>query len=1059
MRPIARKSTRLSASCGVVTTYLALLLSGPAVAVPVAGDVPATKGVQAQGVSTVESMHPEGVSRSERGCSSDDPNRVDVYVGSKSGDYWKYMSPLIERARAKLHGRYSFELHETHGSMDNYLRMKRCPRSLGLMQEDVADLGVKMDQRARGKPQVIRALGSPFAEHVFVIAPRRIQDLDDVRAIDLGSDASGSAFTFSRVAPELEGFFRLRPVISRRGGVNRSAFPEMSSADASVQAAFRVSRKADLVGWDIGPQGNNQLLDLGEATIQRIVVALPVYNEGEIVTPDGTRLQTLDVDTLVLGGMGLPEEVGTLLVALMAQELGVTGEDLMAPAGARQPFQDLGVPEHPVLIRTKMGALPYLDAGIALALSVLLLLLHLWLWMRGSYYGWVWKRNRLQPPPRSTVRRHAWSVTVLLLVVVWTLAASLLLKWVEVEPLLQGRLTDASGVWRMNLRESLTWMFVLVSMGQDQSVFPVTTAGRLLAVSIQLGSWLGLLWVLGSLSVGVVERVIRRFLKQEVPVKLTQHVVICNWRPTAEIILTELRNAAVVGEQPRRLPIVLIGEGVKDDAADLHEDVYVVAGRASERVVLQRAHVGSAKAVIILRSSDEAVESDAQAVMTCIEVRRLTERAGRNPDEQVVLAEVFEASVGADMRRLGVREVGTEGSFEVSLMAQTVITPRISHFFDELLRYEQDSVELYTTRVPPWLTGHSKTFGEAVSALYHASLLVTPDNPLLLVGIQRGSDPAAPVLLNPRGGAEQIRSLAVDDRCIVLAYHAPDDGALAGFDPAKLSEAHPVAPLTTHHERGQARVPAPTKRRLKQHIAFCGWSSAGARILKELRLADHVAHSDAAVVVLTDKPVKLEQGEIFEDVTVIPMDPSAPGALVRANLAEARSIVLLADRDKPTPDSHSLLLALRIEALLADLPASTTARRPNVSAEVVDPRWVSYFKHIGVDEPVCATEMLYRVFAQAVNNPSSVSIFQHLLRITADTNEVYLVAVPNDLMEDAHFADAVQWYSDNRSADNPALLVGYRTPRLEVVVNPRGDALRERLTAEHCLLVMQYQRA
>ena len=186
------------------------------------------------------------------------------------------------------------------------------------------------------------------------------------------------------------------------------------------------------------------------------------------------------------------------------------------------------------------------------------------------------------------------------------------------------------------------------------------------------------------------------------------------------------------------------------------------------------------------------------------------------------------------------------------------------------------------------------------------------------------------------------------------------------------------------------------------------------------------------------------------------MSPHDRGALERVSIDAARAVLLLADREYDRPDRRTLLLSLRVETLLSR--ACVSLYRPNVVAEVVDPRQAHYIRQAGVDEVVCATEMLYRVFAQAVNNPDIVPVFQDLLRVTPDTNEIYLVHVPAHLIG-ATWRQAFRWYCENRSDDNPALLLGYRTARPEcrLVVNPLDEAGLVELTADHRLLVMQYE--
>ena len=337
---------------------------------------------------------------------------------------------------------------------------------------------------------------------------------------------------------------------------------------------------------------------------------------------------------------------------------------------------------------------------------------------------------------------------------------------------------------------------------------------------------------------------------------------------------------------------------------------------------------------------------------------------------------------------------------------------------------------------------------------------------MILVGVHRPRPGKPSVELNPRGGADTVGVLTATDQLIVVSYTM----SRAVLPPVTLADAAEATAMVMPggtSQPGAVATDRPT-------VVFCSWSDHGSEILRRMREAENVTRQTTDVIIVTDKPVHLE-ASLLSGVVVKPLGPYVAGAFDYIDLTGARAICILADREREYPDNHTLLVAMRVRAALsrAELAArdrgDVLSQRPNISAEVVDPRQARHFREADVDEVVCVQEILYRAFAQAIVNPVTLSIFQQLLRVSDDTNEVYLVPVAPDLLPSSDasgnvvgagmtFADAMMRRASKRSNSNPALVLGYRTPNNRLVVNPRGKDLGEILTSDHLLLVMLYQR-
>ncbi len=978
------------------------------------------------------------------------PQTILWFAPPEGSAYHEYLKTLTEEATKRLGPGYEFEFQASVGSVENYNEVGLPGRAaIALVQEDVAAGKGRLGRATARRVRHIRALARPMTEYVFVVAPEGIESLDDVKRMSIGAKASGSAFTFHRLSVTWNALHPVRELLvqpDRERGFLWELKPG-APLELACEAAFLVSMTPDR----LLKAGDFHLLSLDPGLQNRILLDNEGYRAHELPDPQapGETITTIAVDTLLIASTSLPVEVAEVLIDIVAEQKGIDlGE--VEETDDKQPlvFQSMPLPEHNALIRAKMGRYPYLGLILVTLFALLLFSIHVFLTKSGWYYERARAIVRTEERSRILTRRFQYAVGVLLVVIAWTLAASGLIKYVEARPLLEGTAVDDSGLWQMDLQEMLTWMLVLVSMGNDQAVFPVTQQGRLLAVSVQIGSWTGLVWLFGSVLIGVLEDLVKRVMKLEVQLRVKDHLVICNWNAAAEVIIRECRDAAKVRHEAA-MPVVIIGEELDDAVTGRYADVHFVQGSALDRATLLRACVPNAAAVVVLADGSEPLTSDARCAMIAMEVNVAT-CARTGEAEARVFAEVLDETSGRDMATIGVYDVGSEDQFEVALLAQASLTPRISHFYDAVLDFAEDSVELYSIPVPPALHGRPVEFATVVTETFRASRV---GNPQIAVGVLANGRGKA--RLNPRSDAAKLRALGPDDCLLVLAWEKPDL-ALAARHGRAIGTSEELSAM----HRAKSSKPRPDLEEsipdgdMRGHVVVLNWSEQGARVLHEIHQARSVGRRARAVIV-TDKPVHFGNAANFPDVTVIPMSPHTPGALTRTSMATARSVLILADRESPKPDSRTLLLGLRIERLLR---GQLMGYRPNVVAEVVDPQHADYIRKSGVDEAICATETLYRVFAQAVTNPAVVPIFQDLLRFSSDTNEVYLTRTP-ECLEGATYLQAFEWYAQSRSEKNPALLMGYRLPSDRgntLVLNPRKEQLNEILTADHRMLVMQW---
>ena len=177
---------------------------------------------------------------------------------------------------------------------------------------------------------------------------------------------------------------------------------------------------------------------------------------------------------------------------------------------------------------------------------------------------------------------------------------------------------------------------------------------------------------------------------------------------------------------------------------------------------------------------------------------------------------------------------------------------------------------------------------------------------------------------------------------------------------------------------------------LSDHYVICNWNDLGDQIIRELHAA--VLGERRAIVIVTDQPERVPKVEPetdddpYHNVFVIPGDPTSDRILARASIAQAETAIVLSDpREGKYADTKSVLIALAIEAI---------EPRVHTIVELLNSRSRIHFRYTHVDEVVCVDELTEKLLAQTAITHGLSEFYMRLLTATEDTNEVYVVAVP-----------------------------------------------------------------
>ncbi len=153
------------------------------------------------------------------------------------------------------------------------------------------------------------------------------------------------------------------------------------------------------------------------------------------------------------------------------------------------------------------------------------------------------------------------------------------------------------------------------------------------------------------------------------------------------------------------------------------------------------------------------------------------------------------------------------------------------------------------------------------------------------------------------------------------------------------------------------------------------------------------------MVIIHDKPEMIDLPDkqddpAFNDVYIVKGDPTSEVILRRARVTRAHSIVVLADDrqgehadGKTHPDLHR---------------ASATCARGtpalNVAVECRNVNNQHHLKKAGADEIISSDELGLRLLARTALFHGMTHIYQELLTVGRDANEIYSLDVPTSLV-------------------------------------------------------------
>jgi voltage-gated potassium channel len=229
---------------------------------------------------------------------------------------------------------------------------------------------------------------------------------------------------------------------------------------------------------------------------------------------------------------------------------------------------------------------------------------------------------------------------------------------------------------------------------------------------------------------------------------------------------------------------------------------------------------------------------------------------------------------------------------------------------------------------------------------------------------------------------------------------------------------------------------------MSEHLVLCNWAPRGLEWVREVHSS--IVGDKRPVVIIHDNPDEVELPDklddpAFNDVYIVKGDPANEVILRRAKVAQAHSVVVLADdRQGPHADGKSIVCCIAVKNVCRG------DQQPNVLVECLDPKYRAHMRKAGADEVISAAEFGLRLLARAALFHGMTRVYQELLTVGRDANELYLIPIPAGLVGKP-FVEVAGLFLNDRANRNACLLIGiYRGEKM--MLNPvAGEAgpLRE----------------
>lgn len=226
---------------------------------------------------------------------------------------------------------------------------------------------------------------------------------------------------------------------------------------------------------------------------------------------------------------------------------------------------------------------------------------------------------------------------------------------------------------------------------------------------------------------------------------------------------------------------------------------------------------------------------------------------------------------------------------------------------------------------------------------------------------------------------------------------------------------------------------------MEDHLVLCNWGPRGLPWIREVH--SKIIQDKRPVVIIHDSPESIDLPDkqddpAFNDVYIVKGDPTNEVILRRARVPKAHSIVILADdRQGEHADGKSILTCIAIRNI------SKGENLANVAVECRNPNNRHHLLKAGADEIISSDELGLRLLARTALYHGMTRVYQELLTVGRDANEMFLFAAPEELVG-RDFVEIASMFLRHRDDKRSCLLIGIQRGE-QMILNPIGTEAGE----------------
>lgn len=222
---------------------------------------------------------------------------------------------------------------------------------------------------------------------------------------------------------------------------------------------------------------------------------------------------------------------------------------------------------------------------------------------------------------------------------------------------------------------------------------------------------------------------------------------------------------------------------------------------------------------------------------------------------------------------------------------------------------------------------------------------------------------------------------------------------------------------------------------MEDHLVLCNWAPRGMEWIRQVHskvVPDKrpvvIIHDDAQGIDLPDT----QDDPAFNDVYIVKGDPTNEVVLRRARVPKAHSVVVLTDdRQGEHADGKTILTCVTVRSICRG------DHQPNVAVECRNPNNIFHLRKAGADEIISSDELGLRLLARTALYHGMTAVYQELLTVGRDANEMYVLPVPEELVG-RDFNEVSNMFLRYRGDRRACLLIGLQREDL-MILNPIGD--------------------